>query len=137
MSRTLLLSERQTIQKIRRIAHEVLEANFQEEEVVFAGVVERGYIFAELLNDFFKEISDIPTRLVKISLDKNAPLQSEILLDCDEDIVGFDYVEMPQLKPIKIPTAGKGFWGALWMWITGTRHWMVASDWAFKVDGEW
>ena len=82
MSRTLLLSERQTIQKIRRIAHEVLESNFQEEEIVFAGVVERGYIFAEMLNEFFNEISDIPTRLVKISLDKNAPLQSDISLDC-------------------------------------------------------
>jgi len=83
MSKTLLLTERQTIQKIRRIAHEVLEANFQEEEIVFAGIVERGYIFAEMLNDFFKEISNIPTRLVKISLDKNAPLQSEITLDCE------------------------------------------------------
>ena len=75
MSKTLLLTERQTIQKIRRIAHEVLEANFQEEEIVFAGIVERGYIFAEMLNDFFKEISNIPTRLVKISLDKKSFLK--------------------------------------------------------------
>ena len=58
-------------------------------------------------------------------------------VDCDEEIVGFDYIEMPQLKPLKIETAGKGFWGAVWMWLTGTRHWMVAQDWGFKLNGEW
>jgi hypothetical protein len=45
--------------------------------------------------------------------------------------VGFEYNVMPQLRPIAIPTAGKGFWGAIWMWLTGTRHWEVADDWSF------
>ena len=36
-------------------------------------------------------------------------------VDQDEDIIGFKYVEMPQLKPLKIDTAGKGFWSAIWM----------------------
>jgi hypothetical protein len=58
-------------------------------------------------------------------------------VDCDEEIIGFEYVEMPQLKPIKIDTAGKGFWSAIWMWLTGTRHWMVAQDWAYKIGDEW
>ena len=81
--KVLLLDEKQTIQKIRRIAHEILEQNFKEEEVVFAGIVDLGYVFAEILQGFFEEISDIPTRLVKIQLDKEAPLQSEIELDCE------------------------------------------------------
>ena len=58
-------------------------------------------------------------------------------VDCNEEIIGFEYVEMPQLKPIKIPTAGKGFWSAIWMWLTGTRHWLVAQDWSFSINGEW
>ena len=41
------------------------------------------------------------------------------------------------MQPITIPTAGKGFWGALWMWLTGSRQWTVASDWEFKLNGEW
>jgi hypothetical protein len=57
-------------------------------------------------------------------------------VDQDEDIIGFKYFEMPQLKPLKINTARKGFWGAIWMWLTGTRHWMVAQDWAYEIDGE-
>ena len=77
-----LLDKKQTVQKIRRIAHEILEQNFKEQEIVFVGVVDLGYVFAEMLQTFFNEISDIPTRLVKIELDKRAPLQSEIVLDC-------------------------------------------------------
>ena len=81
--RVLLLNKKQTTQKICRIAHEILEQNFKEEEIVFVGIVDLGYVFAEMLQDFFKEISNIPTRLVKIELDKLAPLQSEIVLHCE------------------------------------------------------
>ena len=58
-------------------------------------------------------------------------------IDNDKELVGFEYTEMPHMQPITIPTAGKGFWGALWMWLTGSRQWTVASDWEFKLNGEW
>ena len=57
-------------------------------------------------------------------------------IDCEEEIIGFKYKEMPHLKPIRIPTAGKGFWGAIWMWITGTRHWELADSWYYEINGE-
>ncbi len=51
--------------------------------------------------------------------------------------VNFSYKEMPKLQPIAIPTAGKGFWGAIWMWLMGTRNWEVAEDWEFRIEGDW
>ena len=51
--------------------------------------------------------------------------------------VNFKYKEFPHLKPIPIATKGKGFWGAVWMWLTGVRTWEVADDWAFKINGQW
>lgn len=57
-------------------------------------------------------------------------------VDQDEPLVGFKYGEMPHMKPITIPTAGKGFWGAIWMWITGVRTWEIAKDWQFSVNDE-
>ncbi len=60
---------------------------------------------------------------------------NKIGIDCEEEIIGFKYKEMPHLKPIRIPTAGKGFWGAIWMWITGTRHWELAEDWHYEIGG--
>ena len=63
-------------------------------------------------------------------------IANKVGIDCEEEIIGFKYKEMPHLKPIRIPTAGKGFWGAIWMWITGTRHWELAEDWHYEIGGE-
>lgn len=57
-------------------------------------------------------------------------------VDQEEPIVGLKYDEMPQMQPIKIATASKGFWGAIWMWFMGVRHWRIAKDWHFEVNGE-
>jgi pyrimidine operon attenuation protein/uracil phosphoribosyltransferase len=80
---TLLLSRKQTMQKIKRIAFEVYENNFQEEEIILAGVYDKGYLFAQLLQQELHAISPLRSILVKVSLDKLAPLQSDIHLDCD------------------------------------------------------
>ena len=57
-------------------------------------------------------------------------------VDQDEPLVGLKFKEMPHMKPITIPTAGKGFWGAIWLWLMGTRTWEIAKDWQFSVNGE-
>src|SRR5210317_1564564 len=48
--------------------------------------------------------------------------------------IGFTYTDMPKMQPIPIPTKGKGFWSAIWMWLTGTRNWVIAKDFVFKLD---
>ena len=63
-------------------------------------------------------------------------LINKLGVDQEDEIIGFKYNVMPKLRPIPIPTAGKGFWGAIWMWLLGTRHWEVADDWAFEINGE-
>lgn len=57
-------------------------------------------------------------------------------VDQDEPIVNLKYDEMPHMIPIRIPTAGKGFWGAIWLWLMGVRTWEIAKDWHFSVNGE-
>ena len=53
-----------------------------------------------------------------------------------EDRVGFYYTDMPQMSPIKIETADKGFWKAIWMWMLGVRHWEITKDFYFSLKGE-
>lgn len=57
-------------------------------------------------------------------------------VDQDEDIVGFKYDEMPHMKPLRIPTDGRGFWGAIWCWFWEVRTWEIAKDWHFEVNGQ-
>lgn len=75
-----LLNKIQTKQKIKRIAYEIYENNFDEKEIVFVGVERMGYIFAELLLAEYTIISNQKTELIKLLLDKYSPLQSEIKL---------------------------------------------------------
>jgi len=49
--------------------------------------------------------------------------------------VNFKYKEYPHMKPIKIPTQGKGFWAAVFMWLLGIRHWEIVEDFFFEVNG--
>ena len=48
----------------------------------------------------------------------------------------FEYDEYPLLQPIKIATAGKGFWTMISIWLFGSRKWTVAQDFKYKLDGE-
>jgi hypothetical protein len=48
----------------------------------------------------------------------------------------FKSKEMPHMKPISIPTKGKGFWGAIWMWLMATRTWEITKDFHFSINGE-
>jgi pyrimidine operon attenuation protein / uracil phosphoribosyltransferase len=81
--KTLILDTRQVKQKIKRMAYEIFEHNFKEKGVVIAGIEGQGYVLAELLAKEVQHISPLEIKLVKVSLDKLAPQQSEIKVDCD------------------------------------------------------
>lgn len=83
----LILSDAQVRQKIKRIAYEVYENNFQEKEIILAGILEQGYELAKLLLEELQQIASFKTTLIGVRLDKFAPTQSEISLDCDVSVV--------------------------------------------------
>lgn len=85
--RNLILDQRQILQKIKRMAIEIYERNFKEGEIVLAGVDDRGYIFAKLLEKELKEVSSLKTILVKVSLDKFTPTQTEVRIDVDPSVI--------------------------------------------------
>jgi len=80
--KTLILDAIQVKQKIRRMAFEIYEHNFKEKQMVLAGIEGQGYVLAGLLAKQLESISPVAVTLVKIGIDKSAPQQSEVLLDC-------------------------------------------------------
>lgn len=81
--KSLILDSRQVKQKIRRMAFEIYEHNFDEKALVIAGIDGQGYVLAKLLTKEVEAISPLEVKLVKLSLDKLAPQQSDVTLDCD------------------------------------------------------
>ena len=81
--KNLILDAEQVKQKIRRMAFEMHEHNFKEKNIVIAGIDGQGYILAKLIAKQVESISPLEVKLVRISLDKQAPEQSDIKLDCE------------------------------------------------------
>lgn len=54
--------------------------------------------------------------------------------EAKRDRLKFTVNEMPEMKPLSIPTSGKGFFGAIWIWISVTRKWELTKDFIYKID---
>lgn len=75
-----VLNKAQIGQKIKRIAYEIYENNYEEKALVIAGIEGQGYLFAEMLEEQFRAVSGKAVELLKLRLDKQAPAQSVIEL---------------------------------------------------------
>ena len=84
LEKSLVLDKTQVEQKIRRIAFEIFENNFKEKTIVIGGIDGQGYLLAQLIAKELASISPIKVKIVKVTLDKLAPQQSEVKVDCEE-----------------------------------------------------
>jgi pyrimidine operon attenuation protein/uracil phosphoribosyltransferase len=76
-----ILSSLQTNQKIRRIAFEIYEQNFEETGIIIAGIDGEGYKVASRLVSELKAIAPLEVTLLKLCFDKGLMSQSPILFD--------------------------------------------------------
>ena len=57
----------------------------------------------------------------------------------DKDVkpnLKFKAISMPHMKPIPIPTKGKGFWGGIKIWLFVSRKWVIVKDYHYRIDGQ-
>ena len=81
----LILTHQQIQQKIDRIAYQVLEDNFDEQEILIAGILPRGNKIAERIKAVLDEIAPFKSTLLTIELDKiSTSLHANIDFDINE-----------------------------------------------------
>ncbi|WP_375448599.1 phosphoribosyltransferase family protein [uncultured Fibrella sp.] len=80
MNPVQILSADQIRQKIRRIASQLYETNFDEAALVLAGVAGEGYELARRIADELRQIAPFSVTLVQIELDKTQKAQPNIQL---------------------------------------------------------
>lgn len=73
MSKNYILTGEVADKKLRRMAYEILEHNAAEEGVILAGIREHGSVIAKCIQKILGEISELPTELISLSLDKRMP----------------------------------------------------------------
>lgn len=85
MDRKYILDKETTVRKLKRLAYEIAERNYNEQQLFFAGIRQSGYTVASLLAKEVMEISNIHVELVEIIMDKRYPV--EVFLDRE---IGFN-----------------------------------------------
>ncbi len=81
-----ILTAEQTKQKIRRLAFEIYEENFEEETIILAGIEGMGIILTKQLAKELEAISPLKITQICVRLDKLQPTQSEVVLDCEPSV---------------------------------------------------
>ena len=75
---TLVLNERQINQKLDRIAYEIVENNFDDQQIFLVGIKGNGF---EIAKELAKRLEDIGEQKINVSeliIDKKKPLEHDI-----------------------------------------------------------
>jgi pyrimidine operon attenuation protein / uracil phosphoribosyltransferase len=85
-----ILDDRQVRQKIRRLAIEILEHNYEESEIILAGLNRNGLGFAQLLHDELLPIApkSLKVTLTRIRLNPANPTEYEPEIEIGPDALG-------------------------------------------------
>jgi pyrimidine operon attenuation protein/uracil phosphoribosyltransferase len=83
----LILNQQQIQQKIDRIAYQILEDNYDEDEIIIAGILPRGNHIAARLKKILDEIAPFKSRIISIEVDKqSSSLKANIDFEVNECI---------------------------------------------------
>lgn len=76
-----ILAHQQIESKIKRMAYQILENNFREQNIFLAGIKGGGYRLAKLLQAELTAIHSVQTVLIEVEIDKVNPLSSPVTLN--------------------------------------------------------
>nr|HRD09124.1 phosphoribosyltransferase family protein [Saprospiraceae bacterium] len=77
----IILNDGAVKQKIQRLAYQIAENNFEQDEIILAGINNNGYGFARLLEKKLKKIIDTQISIRRVRLNPANPLASEVVFE--------------------------------------------------------
>lgn len=83
-----VLTQKQIEQKIRRLAVQIVENNYQEKEIILVGINNNGFSFGQLIAAEIRNIRpQLALREGRIQLNPAAPLKHPIELDIEQKAI--------------------------------------------------
>lgn len=86
MEKQLIIDAETARHKMKRLAYQVYESNYNEKAIILVGIAENGYVIAEILAEIIREISPLNVVLAKISINKKRPFLEEAKIDLDRSL---------------------------------------------------
>ena len=88
----IVLTKTQIDQKITRLAHQIIENSYGESHIFIGGICGNGKILANALGEIIKSNSDLELTIFEINLHKDQPLQHEINLSIDSELLKNSFI---------------------------------------------
>lgn len=88
----IVLTKTQIDQKITRLAHQIIENSYGEHQIFIGGICGNGTILAKALSEIIKLNSDLDVTNFEINLHKDQPLQHDILLNIQTDLLKDSFI---------------------------------------------
>ncbi len=73
-----IIDSKKALRQLDRITYQILEENYDSDELIILGIANRGLKLAKLIVKRLKKYGELPVQLSHIKLDKRNPTQSEI-----------------------------------------------------------
>jgi pyrimidine operon attenuation protein/uracil phosphoribosyltransferase len=86
-TQTVVLNQTQINQKIDRLAFQIYENHYTEDEIIIAGIANNGFKLAELLKERLSNICDMKVTLVPVKVDKKNPYDTQPTVDLKREQV--------------------------------------------------
>ncbi len=83
----IVLTKTQIDQKIMRLAHQILENASEESTIYLAGICGNGMRIANEISTILKSTSEQNIEVFEISLDKDHPLDSQVSMNIDGELL--------------------------------------------------
>ena len=91
-TKTVILENAEILQKIDRIAWQILENNYNQQEIVLIGIENKGTVISELIGKALQRISDKAVVLGTVTVDKDNPTMNGMHLNCAKSLKGASVV---------------------------------------------
>jgi pyrimidine operon attenuation protein/uracil phosphoribosyltransferase len=78
-----ILNASQVARKLKRLAIEIYSKHIDDKEIYFAGINQKGHLFAALIAKEFEEICKVPVHLISVTLNPADPLQLPVNISID------------------------------------------------------
>jgi pyrimidine operon attenuation protein/uracil phosphoribosyltransferase len=107
--RKYILNKEQVVRKIRRLAFEIAERNFEVSEIYFVAIRENGVTLAQKIAQVMTEISTINIQMFELSMDKKCPAEikvsglpseKEVVIILIDDVASSGKTMLYALKPL-------------------------------------
>lgn len=87
-----ILSSREIHQKIERLAHQLIENIFEEEQIFLGGIEGNGSILAENIAKIVRDNSDTKVNVFQIKINKDEPWDKSIEITASKDALTDSYI---------------------------------------------